>query len=309
VENNKLVIIAGPTAVGKTEISIKVAKGLSGEIVSADSMQIYKYMDIGSAKISVNEMQGVKHHLINIVEPQEPFSAAQYKEKALCVIEDILNQGKTPIVVGGTGLYIDSLISDYSFTEANRDDEYRIFLEDMAKVRGNNYIHELLRAVDYESYTKIHPNNVKRVIRALEVYKLTGKPFSRYSDIRTSYQPPYDIHYFVLTMDREQLYERINKRVDIMMKNGLLDEVIELKNMGYNAEMQSMKGIGYKELLYYLEGKISLEKAIEAIKQGSRNYAKRQLTWFRRNTGVQWINKDEFRNEDEIVKFIISNFN
>jgi tRNA dimethylallyltransferase len=309
VDNNKLVIIAGPTAVGKTEISIKVAKTLDGEIISADSMQIYKHMDIGSAKISSNEMQGVNHHLISIIEPYESFSAAQYKEKALTEIQGILSRGKVPVIVGGTGLYIDSLISGYSFTEANRDDEYRVYLQQMAKEKGNEYVHELLRDIDYDSYIKIHPNNLKRVIRVLEVFKLTGKPFSRFGDMVAEFKTPYNIYYFVLTMDRELLYERINRRVDMMMEKGLLNEVIELKKMGYNADMQSMKGIGYKELLTYLEGKVSFDKAIDTIKQGSRNYAKRQLTWFRRNPEVQWINKDEFISEDEIVKFIISKCN
>lgn len=306
VGNNKLVIIAGPTAVGKTDISIKVAKALNGEIISADSMQIYKYMDIGSAKISPSEMQGVNHHLINIIEPKESFSVAQYKERVLAEIQGILSRGKTPIIAGGTGLYIDSIISGYSFTEANRDDEYRIYLQKIAKEKGNDYVHDLLKDIDYDSYTKIHPNNLKRVIRALEVFKLTGKPFSGFEDIKAECKTPYNICYFVLTMDREHLYKRINRRVDIMMEKGLLDEVIKLKNMGYNAEMQAMKGIGYKELLTYLEGKVSLDKAVETIKQGSRNYAKRQLTWFRRNPEAHWINKDQFKSEDEIVKVIIS---
>lgn len=304
MKKKDLLIISGPTAVGKTDISIKLAKLYKGEIISADSMQIYKYMDIGSAKITNDEMQGVPHHLINIVEPNEPFSVAQYKEEVLKAIDEISSRGKLSILTGGTGLYIDSIICNYNFTESDKDEEYRVYLENQALEKGKEYVHSLLKEVDPDSYNRIHFNNLKRVIRALEVYKNTGKPFSAFDSSFEKYNVPFNINYFVLTMDRDKLYERINKRVDIMMENGLLEEVIRLKAAGYNADMQSMKGIGYKELLYYLDGKISLNDAVDLIKQGSRNYAKRQLTWFRKDPRVQWIDKDIFDSDDKVIDYI-----
>jgi tRNA dimethylallyltransferase len=305
----KLLILGGPTAVGKTSISIELAKRLDGEIVSADSMQIYKYMDIGSAKINVEEMQGVPHHLIDIITPDKEFSVVDYKNKASEAIDDILSRRKLPIVAGGTGLYINSLIYNYGFTTAEKDEDYRLHLEDLAKQYGNEYVHELLKTVDMESYTRLYPNDLKRVIRALEVYKLTGVTISEFTRMEDIYNIPYEIAYFVLNMDRDKLYERINKRVDNMMEQGLLDEVIKLKEMGYNSNMQSMKGIGYKELLYYLEGEISFERAIEMIKQGSRNYAKRQITWFKKDNRVNWIDKDSFSSENDIVDYIVDKVN
>lgn len=303
---DKLIIIAGPTAVGKTSISIKLASKLAGEIISADSMQIYKFMDIGSAKISTEDMYGIPHYLIDIVEPWENFSAAQFKLMAEDYISRITEKGKLPMIVGGTGLYIDSVICNYSFTEANKDEDYRKSLEELALSYGNEHVYEMLRKVDREAASKLHANNLKRVIRALEVYKLTGRPFSEFSaEDNQKFDIPYDIGYYVLNMNRAALYDRINKRVDIMINQGLLEEVKHLKAMACNASMQSMKGIGYKELLYYLDGNISLEEAIDMIKQGSRNYAKRQLTWFRKDPRVKWINKDEFDTEDDIVNYIL----
>jgi tRNA dimethylallyltransferase len=304
VKNNNLLIISGPTSVGKTDISIKLAQRLNGEIISADSMQIYKNMNIGSAKISVEEKKYIPHYMIDIVDPSDSFSAAEYKAMAQPIIEDISIRGKYPILVGGTGLYIDSLISDYSFTEADKDEEYRNFLEELSTIKGKEYVHSLLKPVDSTSYRSIHPNNLKRVIRALEVYKLTGKPFSDYDRLLSDNRSPYDFNYFVLTMNRDKLYSRINSRVDIMLENGLIEEVKYLKNHGLTAQHQSMKGIGYKELLYYLEGLISLDNAVDMIKQNSRHYAKRQLTWFRRDNRVQWIDKDQYESEIEIVNFI-----
>lgn len=303
-----ILVLGGPTAVGKTDLSIKLAKELNGEIISADSMQIYKYMDIGSAKVTKEEMNGVKHHLIDVVTPDKPFSVAEYKELGEKIIEDILNRKKLPIIAGGTGLYINALTCNMNFTEAQKDDEYRKFLEEKADKYGNEYIHELLKDIDEESYKNIHANNRKRVIRALEVYKLTGKPFSSYGSGKDFYNYKYNVHYYVLNMDREKLYSRINKRVDIMMENGLEDECITLKKMGYTSSMQSMQGIGYKEMLYYLDNKISLDEAIEMIKKGSRNYAKRQLTWFRRDPRVKFLNKDEL-SDGEIIKKIINDIN
>lgn len=304
-----LIIIAGPTAVGKTSISIQLAKVLNSEIISADSMQIYKYMDIGSAKISREEMQGIPHHLIDFVDPSEPFSAAEFKKMAEDIIENITSRGKVPMLVGGTGLYINSLIYKYDFTEADKDERYRLFLQNLAEEKGKEYIHSMLKEVDPRSYERLYPNDLKRVIRALEVYKMTGKTISEFNENRDIYDIPYNIHYYVLTMDRAELYKRINLRVDIMVNEGLIDEVVKLKDMGLNAEMQSMKGIGYKEILYYLEGKMTLDEAIEAIKQGSRNYAKRQLTWFRKDDRVRWINKDDFNSDAEIVDYIINDIN
>ena len=300
----KILVIGGPTAVGKTELSIELAKILNGEIISADSMQIYKYMDIGSAKVSKEEMNGVVHHLIDVVDPSINFSVADYKEQGEKVINEILSRGKLPIIVGGTGLYINSLTCNMNFTEAEKDEEYRKELDKLANEYGNNYIHEMLKDIDPISYKEIHANNRKRVIRALEVYKLTGKPFSSYNAGEDFYKSEYDVYYYVLTMDREKLYERINLRVDIMMEKGLLEECIKLKEMGYTSSMQSMQGIGYKEILYYLEGDVKLQEAIDMIKQGSRNYAKRQLTWFRRDPRVTFLDKDKLSDVEILEKVI-----
>lgn len=303
--NNKLLIIAGPTAIGKTSLSIKLAKALNGEIISTDSMQIYKYMDIGSAKISKDEMDGVIHHMIDVVDPKDPFSVADYKEKADKAIQDILSRNKLPILVGGTGLYINSLTCNMNFTEANKDENYRSELESLAKEKGNEFIHNMLKDIDPISYNEIHYNNRKRVIRALEVYKLTNKPFSSFNLGEEIYNGPYEVKYYVLDMNREALYDRINLRVDIMMKNGLLEECIKLREMGYNSSMQSMQGIGYKEMFYYLDNKITLDEAIEMIKKGSRNYAKRQLTWFRRDPRAIFINKDNLSEEEIFNKILL----
>ena len=302
---NKILIIAGPTAVGKTSLSIKLAKALNGEIVSTDSMQIYKYMDIGSAKITREEMEGIPHHMIDVVSPNKSFSVAEYKEMATKCIEDIISRNKLPILVGGTGLYINSLTCNMNFTEAESDEEYRKELEALANEKGNEYIHAMLKDIDPISYKEIHFNNRKRVIRALEVYKLTNKPFSSFNSGDEFYNGPYDVNYYVINMDRAKLYERINLRVDIMLENGLVDECIKLKEMGHNTIMQSMQGIGYKEIFYYLENKISYSDAIDMMKQGSRNYAKRQLTWFRRDPRAIFLSKDEM-SEEEIFKKIAS---
>lgn len=303
-----LFILAGPTAVGKTDISIKLAQKLNGEIISADSMQIYKKMDIGSAKISKEEMDGVPHHLIDIVDPKEEFSVAMFKKYSEEHVKEISEKGKLPMIVGGTGFYINSLIYNYSFAETNRDEKYRSELENLAQEKGKEYVHGLLKDFDMDSYTKLYPNDLKRVIRALEVFKVTGKSISQFAKEEDVFNIPYKVHYYVLNMNREILYERINKRVDIMIEKGLIDEVIRLRKEGYTSDMQSMKGIGYKEILSHLDGEISLERAIDMIKQFSRNYAKRQLTWFRKDPRVNWINKDEFTNEDEIVSYIINDF-
>mgnify|MGYP001583100379 CR=1 FL=1 len=303
----ELLILSGPTGIGKSDISIELALKLNGEIISCDSMQIYKYMDIGSGKICLAEMKGVKHHLLDIVSPDENFNAARYKELALETIKDIHERGKLPILVGGTGLYINSLIDNYDFAQTQRDDAYRSSLELLALNKGKEYVHEMLKQVDIKSYETLFPNDLKRVIRALEVFKLTGKTIYSLNEQKnnTRVELPFLLHYIVLTMDRAKLYERINKRVDRMFDTGLIDEVKRLKDMGYTPSMQSMKGIGYKEILYYIEGKLTLVEATELIKKGSRNYAKRQLTWFRKDKRVDWVNKDDFTLDDEIVQNII----
>ena len=299
-----LVILAGPTGVGKTHISIKLAKELNGEIISSDSMQIYKYMDIGSAKVTKEEMNGIVHHLIDFLDPKENFTVSDYKSMAEEAIDSVLLNNKIPMLVGGTGLYINSLINNYDFTAADCDMEYRKYLQEQASLKGKIYVHEMLKDIDPASYHKLFPNDLKRVIRALEVYKLTGTPISRFNSEKKVHDIPYNITYFVLTMDRKKLYDRINQRVDKMIESGLVNEVKMLKHMGLNENMQSMKGIGYKEMLYYLEGKISFDEAVYLIKKGSRNYAKRQLTWFRKDNRVQWVDKDSFSSEDDIVKYI-----
>ena len=301
----KLLVLGGPTAVGKTELSIKLAKELKGEIISADSMQIYKYMDIGSAKVTEQEMDGIKHHLIDVIEPNVPFSVADFKEYGEISLKNILSKNKFPIIAGGTGLYINSLTCNMTFTEAEKDEEYRLYLEKLSEEKGNDFVHEMLKEIDPVSYKEIHANNRKRVIRALEVYKLTKKPFSSFNAGEDFYKSDYDVYYYVLTMNRDKLYERINKRVDIMIEKGLLEECIKLKEMGYTSDMQSMQGIGYKEILYYLENKISFEDAVNMIKQGSRNYAKRQLTWFRRDKRCIFLDKDVM-SEDEILHKVLN---
>ncbi|KEH95440.1 tRNA (adenosine(37)-N6)-dimethylallyltransferase MiaA [Clostridium novyi] len=303
-----LFILAGPTAVGKTDISIKLAQKLNGEIISADSMQIYKHMDIGSAKITEAEKEGIPHHLIDFVSPFDEFSVAEFKEKSKNAIKDIASRGKLPMIVGGTGFYIDSLIFNYDFANTYKDEEYREHLKNLASEHGKEYVHELLKDIDEVSYKKLYPNDLKRVIRALEVFKLTGKTISEFNKEQDIFDIPYNVYYFVLNMDRSKLYERINKRVDIMMEKGLIEEVKSLQNMGCTPDMQSMKGIGYTEILYYLDGKLSLDEAVELIKKGSRHYAKRQLTWFRKDNRVNWIDKDQYKDDTEVCNAIEEKF-
>ena len=307
--NNKILVIAGPTAVGKTDISIQLAKRLNGEIISTDSMQIYKKMDIGSAKISIEEMDGVPHHLIDFIDPSNEFSVSEFQKLAKEAIEDIHRRGKLPILAGGTGLYINSVVCTMNFAEGEKDETYRRELEELALEKGNDYIHSLLKEIDIDSYNSIHPNNVKRVIRALEVYKQSGKPFSAFKEENSIYKCDYDVYYYALNMAREKLYERINRRVDIMMDKGLIEEVKMLSDIGLTSDNQSMKGIGYKEILAYINGNIELETAIEMVKQGSRNYAKRQLTWFKKDPRTVFIDKDLFNNENEIINKIINEIN
>ena len=300
-----IVIIAGSTASGKTKLGIELAKRINGEVVSADSMQIYKYMDIGSAKPTIDEMQGIPHHMIDVVTPDVEFSVALYRKMAVECIDDIINRGKVPIVVGGTGLYINSLTHPLNFTETAKDEEYRNYLQTIAEEKGNEYVHEMLKDVDIDSYNKLHPNDLKRIIRALEVYKNTGKPISEYQRESKQRDIEFNLAFIGLTMDRAKLYDRINKRVDLMFEMGLVDEVKKLKEMGYNKEMTSMQGIGYKEVFDYLDGYFTLDEIKDIIKQSTRRYAKRQLTWFRREDRIYWVNLDEFDSFKEVLENIV----
>lgn len=306
MNNKPLIILTGPTAVGKTDLSIKLAKAINGAIISADSMQIYKYMDIGSAKITKDEMQGIKHYLVDELMPEEEFNIFKFKQMAESALEEIYANNQIPIVVGGTGFYIQGLLYDINFEEQNPDSNYRKELEEFAEKFGAHELHEKLKDIDPGSYEAIHENNVKRVIRALEYYYLTGEPISKHNDKERQKQSPYNFTYFVLNDIRENLYARIDKRVDIMMEKGLLNEINVLKEMGYRADMVSMQGIGYKEFLNYLDGQYSLEEAIDIVKRESRRYAKRQLTWFRREKEILWIDKNEYNyDEDKIMSYIL----
>ena len=284
-----LIILTGPTAVGKTKASIDLAKALNGEIISADSMQVYKYMDIGSAKIRPEEMQGVPHYLVDVLEPDEEFHVVRFQQMAKQAMQEIYDKGKVPIVVGGTGFYIQALLYDIDFTESNEDNIYRSQLEQIAKEQGAQHLHDLLREVDPESADAIHANNVKRVIRALEFYKQTGEKISQHNETERAKESPYDFCYFVLTDQRQHLYDRIDQRVDQMLQEGLVAEVEALKNKGYTKDMVSMQGLGYKEVVEYLEETLTKEEMIEKIKQESRRYAKRQITWFKKNKQTIWI--------------------
>ncbi len=300
-----LVIIAGPTAVGKTSVSIELAKEINGEIISADSMQIYKGMDIGTAKISESEMKGVNHYLIDIINPDENFSVSDFQSKASDLIDSIISKNKIPVVVGGTGLYINSLVYDLDFTQAVSNWNLRDKYLELAKKHGNQYVYDELKKVDIESANRIHINDTKRIIRALEIYHETGKPMSYfYKDFRKE-NDKYNIIFIGLTMDRNKLYERIDKRVDTMIEEGLIKEVNNLLNMGHSEELVSMQGLGYKEIIQYIKGNYSLDKAIEILKRDSRRFAKRQLTWFRRDEKIKWIEIDKFDNNDKLIEHIV----
>ncbi len=302
----EVIVIAGPTASGKTSLSIELAKLLDGEIISADSMQVYKYMDVGTAKPSIEEMQGIRHYLIDELLPDEEFNVVKFKELAEKYIEVILERGKQPIIVGGTGLYISSLINNINFSETKSDWELREQLGREAEENGPVYIHDKLRLVDPVSAANIHPNNVKRVIRALEVYYQTQRPMSYHNEKSREIPPKYKFVLLGLTMDREKLYDRINKRVDIMLENGLIEEVGRLVEMGYADSITSMQGIGYKEILSHLRNEISLEEAVETVKRESRRYAKRQITWFKPIKEIKWFSIDNFGNTNNIVEAVIT---
>lgn len=307
-EKKPLVILTGPTAVGKTALSIKLASEIGGEIISADSMQVYRQMDIGSAKIKPEEMGGIPHHLIDILEPEEEFNVCLFEKLALEAIEQIYERGHIPVVVGGTGFYIQALLYQIDFTEEETDTAFRDKLWQLGEEKGNHYLHELLRKVDSESAEEIHENNRKRVIRALEFYENSGKPISTHNKEQRQKTSAYNSCYFVLTDDRKKLYERIESRVDQMLSKGLVDEVRTLKERGCNASMVSMQGLGYKEILEYLDGRCSLLEAVEKIKKETRHFAKRQLTWFRREKDVIWLDKQAFAyDEDAVLSCILEN--
>lgn len=297
-----LIVLTGPTAVGKTSLSIALAKAVDGEIISADSMQVYKYMNIGTAKITEEEKCGIPHFLIDELEPDEEFNVTIFKNKVMGYIEDIKSRGKVPIIVGGTGFYIQSVIYDINFNEYGDDSKVRKKYEAMAETLGKSELHKKLALVDREYAASVSYNNVKKVVRALTFFEMTGEKLSEHNKRERERSSPFDFAYFVLTMDRKKLYERIDKRVDLMFDMGLVDEVKALMAKGYDKSLVSMQGIGYKEVIDYLNGKTSLEECIDIIKRDTRHFAKRQLTWFKREKVVTYIDKDEFVSEDKCLK-------
>ena len=305
-EKKPLIILTGPTAVGKTDLSIALAKAVNGAVISADSMQVYRYMDIGSAKISQKEMQGVPHYLVDEFMPDEEFNVVKFQEYAKRYLKEIYEKGQIPILVGGTGFYIQAVLYDIDFTSEREDTAYREQLEQLAKEHGAEYLHQMLEKVDAASAKAIHPNNVKRVIRALEFYEKTGRTISSHNEQEREKESPYNAAYFVLNDDRENLYRRIDLRVDQMIEEGLVAEVKALKARGYDRSMVSMQGLGYKEILDYLDGACTLEDAIYKIKRDTRHFAKRQITWFKREKHVTWINKKDYNyDEDKILEVML----
>lgn len=299
--DGQLIIITGPTAVGKTKLSIDLAREINGEIISADSMQVYKRMDIGTDKIKPENMGGIRHHLIDILEPSEDFNVFSFKKKADEAIKDIQSRGKIPIIVGGTGFYIQAVLYDIDFTETDIDETYRHELEALADEKGAKFLHDMLRKVDPESADAIHAHNIKRVIRALEYYNKTGEKISVHNEQERAKTSPFDFRYFVLTDDREILYSRIDARVDKMIEEGLEDEMKQLIDEGIDPHSTAMQGLGYREMYGYLTGEWNLDRAVYLIKRNTRHFAKRQLTWFKRESDVRWINKKEFGRDDSKV--------
>jgi len=296
-----LVILTGPTAVGKTKLSIDLAKKINGEIISADSMQVYRHMDIGTAKITPEEMEGVTHYLVDEFEPDEEFSVVKFQECAKKAIRESYSKGKLPIIVGGTGFYIQAVLKDIDFTENDSDSPYRQELEEFAKTEGAIKLHDILKQCDPAAAEAIHPNNIKRTIRAIEYFKLTGEPISKHNEEQSGNESPYQYAYFVLNNDREILYDNINLRVDKMLDSGLVKEVEWLKGQGYDRSLVSMQGLGYKEIYAYLEGECSLEEAVYLLKRDTRHFAKRQITWFKREQDVIWLSKKDYSSEDDIL--------
>ncbi len=301
MEKQKMILLTGPTAVGKTELSIALAKKYNGEIISADSMQVYRHMDIGTAKIRPEEMQSVPHYLIDCLEPDEEFHVMRFQQMAKEALKNIYAAGHLPIIVGGTGFYIQALLYDISFGEEDGAAKTRKKWEQYAKEQGVDALHEALRKVDPESAEKIHKNNVKRVVRALQFYEDFGKKISEHNEQEMQKTSPYDFRYFVLTNDRAVLYDRINRRVDQMIEDGLVEEVRRLKEMGYTKELVSMQGLGYKEILDYLDGQTTLDEAVAILKRDTRHFAKRQLTWFKRERDVIWLDKQIYPDTDALL--------
>lgn len=307
MKKRPLIILTGPTAVGKTAASIGLAKAVGGEIISADSMQVYRQMDIGSAKITKEEMQGIPHYLVDVLDPEEAFNVVRFQELAKEAMEEIFRNRHIPIVVGGTGFYIQALLYDIDFTENDSDLSFREELEKKAREEGAESLHALLEKADPQAAAQIHPHNVKRVIRALEFNRKTGQKISEHNERERQKESPYNFAYFVLTDDRKALYERIDRRVDKMMEQGLLEEVRRLKDRGLPGDSVSMQGLGYKELFAYLEGEYSLEEAVRIIKRDTRHFAKRQLTWFRRERDMVWIDRQETgQDEQKILDSMLS---
>ena len=301
MKKKPLVVLTGPTAVGKTKASIGLAKAIGGEIISADSMQVYEYMDIGSAKIRPEEMQGIPHYLVDELKPWDEFHVVRFQQMAKKAMEQIYANGHIPIIVGGTGFYIQALLYDIDFTSTSQDDNYRQDLENLAKEKGAEYLHNMLREIDPKSAEDIHANNIKRVIRALEYYEQTGEKISAHNEAERAKTSPYHFFYYVLNTDRAVLYERIEKRIDEMMEEGLVEEVRQLQAMGCRRDSVAMQGLGYKEILAYLNGEMSLETAVNILKRDTRHFAKRQLTWFRRERDVRFLYLPEFDNDRERV--------
>lgn len=296
-----LIILTGPTAVGKTHLSIRLAKAVQGEIISADSMQVYRHMDIGSAKIRPEEMEGVSHHLIDCLNPDEDFNVVRFQEMAKEAMAHIYQRGHIPILTGGTGFYIQAITGDIDFTQHGEDNSYRLSLEKKAAEEGAQSLHDMLQKVDPLSAQTIHANNVKRVIRALEYYNQTGQPISSHNLEQRQKTSPYQLAYFVLNDERSRLYQRIDQRVDEMISSGLVKEVETLKAMRCHPGMVSMQGLGYKEILAYLEGDCSLEEAVYIIKRDTRHFAKRQITWFKREPDVEWFYKPDYEYQEEKI--------
>lgn len=300
MDRKPLIILAGPTAVGKTSLSIRLAKETGGEIISADSMQVYRHMDIGSAKITKEEMEGVPHYLVDVLEPEEEFNVVRFQQMAKEAAERIWEKGKIPLVVGGTGFYIQALLYDIDFTENDGDESYRRQLEQKASdEEGASELYEMLKAVDLKAAQEIHPRNIKRIVRALEFYHQTGKKISEHNETQRQKMSPYNYAYFVLTDERGRLYERIDRRVDLMMEQGLLDEVRYLKKRGVRKDSTAMQGLGYKELYAYLDGEYPLDEAVRIIKRDTRHFAKRQLTWFKRERDVIWADKSVIGQDEQ----------
>lgn len=301
-----LIILAGPTAVGKTAASIRLAKAIGAEIISADSMQVYRHMDIGSAKIRQEEMEGVPHYLIDVLEPEEEFNVVRFQQMAKAAAEEIYARGRIPIAAGGTGFYIQALLYDIDFTENDGDSSFRRELEKTAEEKGGEYLHALLQEADPEAALQIHPHNIKRMIRALEFHHQTGGKISEHNETEREKESPYNFAYFVLTDDRSRLYDRIDRRVDLMMEEGLLDEVRFLKERGVRRDSTAMQGLGYKELYAFLDGEYPLEEAVRIIKRDTRHFAKRQLTWFKRERDVIWADKSVIgQDDDAVIDFIL----